>query len=120
MKLPPLEYRDHDGTPYAVDVLVPGYIEASVAHQFGFPCIAGTRMPVSATWMFDILDDPEELAEIGITRDQVLVAIGVHEGMEYQYSRARRKRMKDAADDYWQQINAKRANEYEPGDETGW
>ena len=93
---------------YLVDVLVPGFIEASSGVQFGEPCLKGTRFPFSIGlgWLWEYLDKPDELKEMRLTRDQVIVLAGFHAGFEWHRGRKRRKAMWDAVDRLWEQINS--------------
>ena len=120
-KLPDLEFRKgDDGIEWAVDVLVPGLIEASAAHRFGDTCIAGSRMPTWATWIWEMKDDPDALAEHHLTRDAVIAAFAFNAGQEWQKSRTRRKRMDQEVAELHERYAEKRRGDYEPGDETGW
>ena len=108
--LPPLETRDDgkgDSPPYAVDVLVPGLVEASAAHQFGYPTMPGTRLPTYAIWMWEYLDKPGDMGyEIGfMTREKIIAAYAFEAGVQWQRSRKRRKRMGEAVADYWRKVN---------------
>jgi hypothetical protein len=122
MKLPPLEERDgHNSEPYYVDVLVPGYVEASAAHQFGYPTIPGTRLPTYATWIWEYLEKPEEMgyADGVITRERIIAAYAFEQGVEWQRSRKRRKRMDETVNQHWDKVNRHNDQwDYQPGDET--
>ena len=120
-KLPPLEYRDDDGIQTPVDVLVPGFIEVDAAVHGGEPVLVGTRWPASsAEWMGELLDKPEKLAYLKLTREDVIALINFNGGRKWQGARSRRKRWRTVIHDYFRQVWERTMckNEYEPGDET--
>lgn len=118
-ELPPLRYEaTQDGVEYAIDELVPGFIWASAAHQFGEPVLVGTRLPAYATWLWEYVDKPELMESEHVSREQVIALYSFQMGVEWQRSRKRRKRMGDAVAEHHRQYSALRHNEYEPGDEV--
>ncbi len=110
-RLPPLEYREtEDRIGYAVDVLVPGFVEASAAHQAGYPIVPGTRLPTYATWIWEYVDRPDDMGyEPGfMTREKIIAAYAFEAGVEWQRSRSRRRRMHDAENDHHRQYRSHR------------
>ena len=91
-ELPPLQF---DGR-WAVDTLVPGFIVAYAGIQCGEPTLIGTRIPTYAIWPWEIRDSPEQLAESGLTREQVIALYSFQQGVKWQRDRKRRKRMEEA------------------------
>jgi hypothetical protein len=120
--LPPLEEREgYSGQPFYVDVLVPGFVEASCAHQFGYPTMPGTRLPTYAQWMWEYLDKPEEMGypEGFMTREKIIAAYAFEQGIQWQRSRKRRKRMEETVAQHWERANHRYDQwDYQPGDET--
>jgi len=92
-ELPELKQRE-DGHLY--DELVPGLIVADPRIQFGSPTIKGTRYPCYAMWLWDYVDKPEKLEEMGFTRQQVIAATAFQAGVDWQKNRKRRKRIKES------------------------
>ena len=95
--------RDTDGD--YVDVLLPGFIEANSARQFGEPCLVGTRIPFSVAlgWVWDSLDSPED---VPATREQIIALAAFNAGYNWHRSRKRRKKMDDEVTALWERINA--------------
>lgn len=125
-KIPDLEYKDDGkGGYYAVDPIMPGFIEASAAHQFGSPVFPGTRMPTYCAmgWLWEALEHDSIAEDTGcpedvISREHVIAARAFELGMRWQSSRTRRKRMDDEVSKLWKHWDARRSGDYEPGDET--
>ena len=124
-KLPDLEYReDGKGGYYAVDVIMPGFIEASAAHKFGEPILSGSGIPTFCAmgWLWEALENDSIAEDTGykdaISREQVIAARAFELGMHWQSSRTRRKRMDEAVRELWCRINERTSGDYEPGDET--
>ncbi|KKM88470.1 hypothetical protein LCGC14_1258470 [marine sediment metagenome] len=90
-----------------IDVLLPGFIEANNAIQFGTPCLTGTRIPydVGLAWVWEMLDD-KRCQGWGLTRERIIALAAFHAGVEWQRSRKRRARMKDEVNALWEEINA--------------
>ena len=85
---------------WLVDVLLPGFIVADSARQFGAPTLVGTRIPtyVGLGWVWEVLDRAEEE---NLTREQIIALAAFEAGVEWQRSRKRRKRMAEAVDAGW-------------------
>ena len=121
--LPDLEYYEYDECTIARDHIIPGVIVADAGFRGGEPCLAGTRLPITAgAWLPEIIDDSKQLAEMRITRDQALQLIAFYQGTKWQASRKRRKRMAEEFDDYVRQsqerIERSLRGQYGPGDEV--
>ena len=102
-KLPPLKY---DGV-WAVDELVPGFIEAHAGIQVGCPCLIGTRLPTYAKWVWHDLDDPVSRKRERLTREQIIALYCFEAGVEWQRSRLRRQRMDEAVNKGWENYRGK-------------
>ncbi len=99
-----------DDEGYYVDVLLPGFIEASSGVQFGAPCLKDTRLPtyVGLGWVWDTLDDRHGRRVEGLIREQIIALAAFDAGVEWQRSRKRRKRMDDEVKRLWERIAQER------------
>ena len=95
------EGYDDDG--HYFEVLLPGFIEANSGRQFGEPCLIGTGIPFSATWVWEYLDRPEG---VPATREQIIALAAFEAGYEWHRSRKRRRKMDEEVTKLWERINA--------------
>ena len=89
-----------------VDVLLPGFIEASNHIQWGEPCLKGTRIPyhVGLGWVWESLNSKRDRKLEGLTRENIIALAAFHAGYEWHKSRKRRQTMVEATRRLWQQI----------------
>lgn len=92
--------------PTLVDVLVPGFIEASNHIQFGAPCLKSTRIPyyVGLDWVWECLDRPRWRRDNQLTREQIIALAAFDAGVDWQRSRKRRLAMDEAVKQLWAAI----------------
>ncbi len=109
MALPVLQ--EYDGG--FVDVLVPGLIVADPRRRFGSPCLIGTRMPAGLYWLWELRDSPQRLKDEGFTREEVVALYSFGQGMEWQRSRSRRKRMGQLVHELWEEIRQGHREQWE-------
>jgi uncharacterized protein (DUF433 family) len=98
---------------YYVEVLLPGFIEASSGMQFGVPCLIGTRIPhyVGQGWVWESLDAPRYE---GLTREKIIALAAFDAGYEWHKSRKRREKMGEEVAKLWAKIALEKAAEPAP------
>lgn len=94
-------YMDGD---WLVDVLLPGFIEAHSARQFGSPCIAQSRVPayIGLGWVWECVERPQMLDAERFSREQAIALAAFQAGVDWQRSRKRRKRIGEAVHVGWE------------------
>lgn len=118
MKLPPLEIRKAEKDEYSgeyeyeVDVLFPGIIEASAAHESGKPCIKDARVPTHVLWPPEYLNRADLMAlkwkdiadNYCISILDAVIGTAFNMGVQWQKSKKRRKRMDEAVEKLWKEV----------------
>ncbi|MDZ4250937.1 MAG: hypothetical protein U0990_12750 [Candidatus Nanopelagicales bacterium] len=98
-----------------VEILLPGFIEASNEIQFGAPCLVKTRIPfyVGLGWVWECLSDVPSRKVEGLTRENIIALAAFHAGYEWHRKRKRRKDMTLAVRELWEGIAAQAKAEAE-------
>ena len=90
---------------YYIDVLLPGFIEASSGIQWGEPCLTGTRIPyyVGLGWVWETLNSKRYRKMEGLTRERIIALAAFDAGVDWQRSRKRRAKMREEVEKLYQQ-----------------
>jgi len=93
-----------DVHPAPVEVLLPGFIEATANIQAGEPCLVRTRIGfyVGLGWVWESLDDP---TSEGLTREEIIALAAFHAGYEWHRRRMRRAMWEQAVEEWWAEFN---------------
>jgi len=95
----------HMDGKWLVDTILPGLLEAHAGLQFGAPCLVGTRTPtyVGLGWVWECYGNAHVAKVEGLSQIDVVALAAFDAGVQWQRSRKRRQRMKDAVTAGWEQ-----------------